>query len=378
MNKRDFYTVLGVSKTATQDEIKAAYRKLALTYHPDRNPGNKDAEEKFKEAAEAYEILSDPEKRQRYDQFGVSGAPGGFGGFNTQGMNMDDIFKNFDDIFHDILRGQGQPKRKNKKAAPTPKRGHDLAKDLSLTLEEAFLGATKEIQLYHFVICTTCGGKGSDNGLAVKACENCHGTGQVGSRHGIFMYSQACPVCHGEGYIIANPCPTCKGQSRLQQYDTFSVTIPKGIFDGAEIRAPGKGDAGVFGGTPGDLYLRIHLMPHPKFTRNEDDLECTITLTYPQLVLGCQVEVENIDGSKESLKIPKGSQIGERMVLTGKGFPRVRGKGRGNLIVTTACDIPKKLSSEAQKALEHYSELIGTQTDTPEGSIKSFFKKFLG
>jgi molecular chaperone DnaJ len=372
MNKTDFYEVLGVSKTASQDEIKAAYRKLAMKYHPDRNPGNKEAEDKFKEAAEAYEVLSSPEKRKAYDQFGHQGAAGGFG----QNMNMDDIFTNFEDIFGDIFGQQTQRKR-SKKAGPSPKRGHDLSKEISLTLEEAFSGVTKEIKLYHFVQCPTCEGRGMPKGETATQCSECEGNGQVGYRHGIFMYTQTCPVCHGDGYTISSPCTTCKGQSRVQQYETVSLAIPQGVFDGAELRVQGKGDAGVFGGPSGDLYIRVAVMPHKKFKRIEDDLECSIVLTYPQLVLGCQVEVENIDGTKETIKVSKGSPVGERIIVPGKGFHKIRGKGRGNLVVTTKCDIPKKLAANAEKLLKEYSEIIGTDTNEPEGSIRNFFKKFL-
>lgn len=378
MSKRDFYEILGVQRTATPEEIKAAYRKLALKYHPDRNPGNKEAEDKFKEAAEAYEILSDATKRQQYDQFGHNGPEmGGFGGHN---MDMDDIFRNFGDIFSDLFGGGGQQKQRgrNKKTGPTPKRGHDLAKEIQLTLEETFSGVSKPIKLYHFVSCAGCTGKGMPEGSGVQQCGVCQGAGQVGYRNGIFMYSQACVDCAGEGYTITNPCTKCKGQSRIQQYDEFTVNIPKGVYNGAEVRLGSKGDAGVYGGPAGDLYLRIHVLPHKKFTRHDDDLHCTITLTYPQLVLGCQIEMENIDGTKESLKVPKGTSVGEKLLIPGKGFTRVRTTGKGNLVVTTQCDIPKKLSSIAENKLKEYSEEIGTNTGVSEGSIKSFFKKFLG
>jgi molecular chaperone DnaJ len=374
MEKRDYYQVLGVTKTAQAEEIKAAYRKLAMKYHPDRNPDNKEAEEKFKEAAEAYEILSNPEKRRQYDQFGHQGSMGSTGG---QGMNMDDVFRNFEDIFGDIFGQQGSQRKKSKKAGPTPKRGHDLAKEITLTLKEAFSGIKKDIKLYHFVPCTTCDGRGMPKGAKVTECAECQGAGQVGYRHGIFMYSQTCQACHGEGFMISEPCSSCKGQSRIQQYDTINVSIPQGIFDGAELRLQGKGDAGVFGGSAGDLYIRVQVTPDKKFKRVDDDLECSVTLTYPQLAFGCQLEVENIDGTKEAIKVKKGTPVGERIIISQKGFHKVRGSGRGNLVVITKCHIPKSLSADAEKLLKDYSDLVGTGTNDEEGSITSFFKKFL-
>lgn len=374
MAKRDYYEILGVSKTASLDEIKAAYRKLALKYHPDRNPDNKEAEEKFKEAAAAYEVLSDQQKRAQYDQFGHAADSMGGAGFNYQG-SMDDIFEHFGDIFGDIFGGQ---QRRRKRSGLTPKRGHDLAQDLSINLEDAFLGIKKDVTYYHYVSCETCNGKGMPAGSAPETCSHCKGAGEVTYRQGIFAYSQACSVCSGEGFIIKNPCPTCKGRSRIQQYDTISINIPKGVFDGAELRVAGRGDAGVYGGEYGDLFLRIHVMPHPHFKRVDDNLEVSVTLTYPQLVLGCQIEIENIDKTKELIKIPRGCKVGERVTIAGKGFHKLRGKGRGNLIVTTICDIPKKLSSVAEATLRTYSEQIGTKIDGAQGTIAGFFKKFLG
>lgn len=378
MTKKDFYELLGVSRTASAEEIKAAYRKLALKYHPDRNPGDKQAEEKFKEISQAYEVLSDATKRKQYDQFGHAGADmgggqgfGGFGGFSQTDINMENIFDMFGDIF-----GAGTQK-KRKKSGPTPKRGHDVAKEIALTFEESFKGVKKEITYYHFVVCETCAGKASEKGTAAQTCKECEGTGQVTFRQGMFAYSQACPTCQGLGYTIPSPCKSCKGQSRVQKYDTISVNIPAGIYDGAELRIAGKGDAGIFGGEYGDLFLKVAVMPHKQFKRVEDDLESAIILTYPQLVFGCQMDIETLDGEKETIKVPRGCQIGERIIIAGKGFPKIRGKGRGNLVITTHCDIPKKLPSDAQEALEKYSELIGTKTHGSPGSITSFFKKFL-
>jgi molecular chaperone DnaJ len=375
--KRDYYEVLGVTKSATAEEIKAAYRKLAMKYHPDRNPDNKEAEEKFKEAAEAYEVLSDAQKRKQYDQFGHAGAQmGGGQGFNGFG-NMEDIFENFGDIFGDLF-GQQQQQRRSKKTGPSPKRGHDLGKELSITLEESYTGVKKEFTYYHFVICDTCKGRGMPAGATAKQCDTCHGTGQQTYRQGFFAFNQACSACSGEGFIITDACKACRGASRVQQYETFSVNIPKGIYDGAELRVAGKGDAGVFGGDAGDLFIRISVVPDKKFKRVEDDLTCTVTVTYPQLVFGSQIEIENIDKSRETIKIPAGTQVNQKITLSGKGFPKIRGKSRGDLVVTVTCDVPKKLSSKAEQLLREFSEEIGTDVNGASGTIGGFFKKFLG
>src|SRR3990167_3321766 len=263
--KRDYYEVLGVLKTASQDEIKAAYRKLALKYHPDRNPDNKAAEEKFKEAAAAYEILSDATKRGQYDQFGHNmDQMGGMGGGHGS-MNMVDIFENFGDVFGSMFGG-GSGRRSNRSGIE-PKNGHDLAQDVVISLKESFQGFKKEISYYHFVTCQSCNGKGAKAGTAAKQCSSCKGSGQMQFRQGFFMYSQTCSTCAGEGYIITDPCTGCKGKSRIQKYDKFTVNIPAGVYDGAELRISGKGDAGVFGGKPGDLFIRIQVLEDKKFQR---------------------------------------------------------------------------------------------------------------
>ncbi len=376
MKKRDFYEVLGVSKSASAEEIKAAYRKAALKYHPDRNPDNKPAEEKFKEAAEAYEVLSNKEKRAQYDQFGhagMSGMGGGQGGPNN--MNMDDIFEHFGDIFGSMFTGGQRPR--SRRAGPEPKNGHDLAQEVTVSLTEAYVGTKKDISYYHFVSCEPCSGKGIKAGHTAQQCPTCKGAGQMQFRQGFFMYAQMCNTCSGEGFIISNPCPSCKGKSRIQHYEKFTVTIPAGIFDTAELRIPGKGDAGVFGGRSGDLFIKIHVTPSKQFQRTDNDLVSHLTLTYPQLVLGCQVEIECIDGTKETIKVPKGCPVGEKIIIPKKGFADIRHKDhRGNWVVITECHVPKKISPEAKKALTEYSSHIGTQTET--SGMTSFFKKFLG
>ncbi len=379
MAKRDYYEVLGVPKSAAAEEIKAAYRKLALKYHPDRNPDNKEAEEKFKEASQAYEVLSDAQKRQQYDQVGHANYEqmGGMGG-HPGGMNMDDIFEQFGDIFGDIFGGGGSRRQRSRKVGPEPKRGHDLYKEIEISLKDAFLGAKEEISYYHFFVCDTCSGKGMKEGTSVQKCKACDGQGQTQFRQGFFMYSQTCGTCGGEGFTIPSPCTACKGQSRKQLYDKFSVNIPKGIYDGAELRIPGKGDAGVYGGPAGDLFIKVNIIEDKKFHRQEDNLVCTVMLTYPQLVLGSQVEIESIDGTKETIKIPKGCPVGEKIVLPGKGFTKLRGNVRGNLVVVAQCHIPKNISADAKKKLMEYSDLIGTDTSGNDSSIMGFFKKFLG
>lgn len=373
---KDYYEVLGVSKNASADEIKKAYRKLAMKYHPDRNPGNKEAEEKFKEAASAYEVLSDEQKRRQYDQFGHSQYQqmGGMGG-HPGGMNMDDIFDSFGDIFGDIFGGR---QRTRKKSGPEPMRGHDLAKEINISLKEAYLGTKKEIAYTRLVACKTCKGSGAKEGSKPSTCAKCQGTGQVQFRQGFFMYAQACGNCSGQGFIISSPCGSCHGKSRVQEYTKFSVNIPAGIYDGAELRIASKGDAGVYGGPAGDLFLKIHVVPDKKFRRIGDDLQCSVMLTYPQLVLGSQIDIENIDGTKLNIKIPKGCPVGERIVSPGKGFAKMRGNVRGNLVVITQCHIPKKLPADAKKLLTQYSDIIGTNPNDNEGTIASFFKKFLG
>ena len=377
MAKRDFYEILGVARDASPEEIKAAYRKLALKHHPDRNQGNKEAEEKFKEAAEAYETLSKKDKRAQYDQFGHTGPEmGNWGG--GQDMNMDDIFRNFGDIFEGFGDIFGFTSQQQRATGPSPRQGHDRHLTISISLKEAYEGTKKEISYSRLEACEECSGTGIKKGTKPEQCKTCKGTGQIKRQQAFFIYSQTCPTCGGEGFTIPHPCPTCNGNSRKQNHEKFTVKIPAGIFDGAELRIAHKGDAGIFGGPAGNLLITINVTPDKKFYREHDDLICNLVLTYPQLVFGSQVEVENIDGSMLTIKTPKGCPSGEKIILRDKGFPQIRGRGRGDLVIITQCHIPKKLSSDAKETLKKYSEEIGTDINDHQGSITSFFKKFLG
>src|SRR3990167_5329954 len=378
MAKKDYYEILGVSKSATKDEIKSAYRKLAMKYHPDRNPDNKEAEEKFKEASEAYQILSDDQKRTQYDQFGHS-AMGGFEGFSSAGgMDFEDIFGSFGDIFENIFGGGTKQRRKRKPSGPQPQRGHDRHVEAKITLKDAFEGTKRDVSYYKLFPCEECKGKGLKAGTSVETCPDCKGAGQIQYQQGFFIHSQVCPKCRGEGYIITSPCTACSGQSRKQKLEKLTITIPKGIYENAELRVAGKGDAGIYDGPPGDLYVRVSITPDKKFKRVESNLECQVMLTYPQLVFGSQVEIESIDGSKHTIKIPKGCSVGERVVIAGKGFQNLRTKQSGDLVIITQCQIPTKLSNKAKELLKEYSEEIGTEAKDEDGAISGFFKKFLG
>ena len=373
MNKRDYYEILGVTRSSTPDEIKKAYRKLALQYHPDKNPNNKEAEEKFKEAAEAYEVLSDQNKRKKYDQFGHAGMQGGTD-FH-QHADMGDIFESFGDIFGDLFGGRGRKTRKSE-SGPAPQRGHDLSQAIEITLKESYTGEKKEIKIYHYVPCSDCNATGCSAGTKASGCQGCRGTGQLHYQQGFFTYSQTCSTCHGQGFSIQSPCGQCRGQSRLQKHEKLTITVPAGIYNKAELRLTSKGDAGVFGGSAGDLYLVVNVKADEHFFRRNDDLIFNLMLTYPQLVLGCQVEIENIDGTKIAIKVPKGCPVGHEITVPGKGFPQLRGKIRGNLIIQTQCYIPTKIDADTKTALLNYSEKLEKSN---EGSgFTNFFKKFLG
>ncbi len=343
-----------------------------MQYHPDRNPGNKEAENKFKEATEAYEVLSDQQKRKQYDQFGHA-ATQGAGNYE----NMEDIFTSFSDIFENLFGGPQAGRRTGKRTGPTPQRGHDLSQHIEISLKESYLGCQKEIKIYHFEKCEKCNGNGCKDGSKPTMCSTCNGTGSIIQRQGFFSFSQVCNTCHGQGFRITNPCPECRGQSRIQKHEKLVVTIPAGIYHNAELRILEKGDAGIFGGESGDLYLIVEVTADKTFHRKDYDLVTHLTLPYPQLVLGCQIEIENIDGSKETIKVPRGCPVGKEIIVEGKGFAKLRGPGRGNLVIIINCDIPTKLNEETKAALLSYAQKLGNASQQ-QGGIVGFFKKFLG
>ena len=381
MAKRDYYEVLGVSKTATEDEIKKAYKKLAIKYHPDRNPDDKDAEEKFKEAAEAYDVLHDPQKRARYDQYGHEGMSGasGFGGFNGQGMSMDDIFSMFGDVFggrggfggfSGFGGGGGQQRQRRF-------RGSDLRVKVRLNLKEILNGAEKKFKLKKYVICEHCHGSGAEGNGGTETCPTCHGTGSVTrtqqSIFGMMQTQSVCPQCNGEGKIIKDKCKHCGGEGIVYGEEVVEVKIPKGVAEGMQLSMSGKGNAGKRNGVPGDLLIQIEEEPNQELIRQEDDLIYNLLLSFPSAALGDTVEIPTIDG-KVKVKVEPGTQPGKVLRLRGKGLPNVNGYGTGDLLVNISVYVPETLSKDEKNALE---KMQNSENFTPNTSIKDkIFRKF--
>jgi molecular chaperone DnaJ len=371
MAKRDYYDVLGVNKSASPEDIKSAYRKLAVKYHPDKNPGDKAAEDKFKEASEAYGILSDKSKKENYDNFGHAafenggGGQGGFGGFG--GFGGSDFSDIFEDFFGDFGGGGRRNNRRN-----SSNRGSDLRYDLSITLEEAYSGKKQNIQFASSDKCTTCKGNGSKPGFSADRCTYCGGNGKVRSNQGFFTVQQTCPQCSGSGEEITNPCNDCGGSGNKQTSKKISVTIPKGVDDGTRIRLAGKGEAGSRGGANGDLYLFINVKSHELFKRSDENLffECPISIA--DAALGTTIEIPTIDGGKAKIKIPEGTQSGKQFRLRGKGMPYMRGSGTGDLYVQINTEVPISLNKEQKELLEKFREI---ENEKSNPSIKQFFKK---
>ena len=369
MAKRDFYEALGVTKDASSDQIKAAYRKLAVKHHPDKNKGDKASEDKFKEASEAYHVLSNSERKQNYDNFGHAafenggGGRGGFGNFDFS-SSFSDIFEDF---FGDFGGTGGRRGRKNSNL-----RGSDLRYDLSISLEEAYTGKKQDINFSTSEKCNTCKGSGSKPGQEVGACSMCGGNGQVRSNQGFFTVQQTCPQCSGNGEEITNPCRDCNGQGKKQTSKRLSVTIPKGVNDGTRIRLAGKGEAGSRGAGSGDLYLFINVYSHDLFKRSDENLffECPISIT--DAALGTTIEIPIIDGGKAKIKIPSGTQSGKQFRLKDKGMPYLRGSGNGDLYVKVNTEVPVSLNKEQKELLEKFREI---ENEKSNPSIKKFFQK---
>lgn len=366
MAKRDYYEVLGVSKGASEEEVKKAYRKLAMKYHPDRNPDNAEAEEKFKEAAEAYEILSDGDKRAAYDRMGHSafegGAGGGFGGFNAQ-----DIFSNFGDIFGDMFGGRsggGQQRQR---------RGADLRYVLELTLEEAVKGVKKTISFTAPAVCEACNGKGAKKAEDVVTCGTCHGSGQLRMQQGFFQVNQTCPTCHGRGKTVKNPCNVCHGSGVSDRKRTLEVSIPAGVDNGDRVRLSGEGEAGGAGVQAGDLYVEVVVREHSVFQRDGADLYMDVPISFTDAALGKEVEIPTLDG-RVSLKIPEGTQTGKMFRLRGKGVKPVRTSMVGDLLCRVVVETPVNLTSRQKELLrELQSSLDGDEKQSPHK--KSFFDR---
>ncbi|KPA09764.1 molecular chaperone DnaJ [Candidatus Magnetomorum sp. HK-1] len=357
--KRDYYEVLGVGKDASDTDIKAKYRKLALKYHPDRNPDNKEAEDKFKEASEAYEVLHDPKKRQIYDQYGHEGLEGsGFSGFS----GFDDIFSSFGDIFEDFFgfgkrsRGGGQ-------------RGSDLRYDLNLSFMEAAFGSSKEVEIAKMETCNYCQGTGSEPGTSPQTCHACQGTGQISRSQGFFTVRTTCPHCRGEGKTISHPCSDCRGSGHVRVNKKVSVKIPAGVDNGSRLRLTGEGEGGLKGGPSGDLYIFIHVNPHDIFTRKNTDVICEIPISFVQAILGDEIDVPTLK-DKKSLKIPKGTQPGAVFRLRNEGIPSLQGYGRGDQIVHIQVKIPTSVNSKQEELLREYAKL-------ESGKITTRLKKIL-
>ena len=375
MAKRDYYEVLGVSKSATPEEIKKAYRKIAIKYHPDKNPDDPSAEDKFKEAAEAYEVLSNAEKKQRYDQFGHAGMNGGFGGGG--GMNMDDIFSQFGDIFGggspfgDMFGGGGRG------GGRRMRKGSNLRIRLKLNLEEIANGVEKKIKVKRHVACHTCGGNGAKNGTALKTCPQCQGSGQVrqvvNTMLGQMVSTQTCPACNGQGQTVTERCDTCHGSGTELKEEVISINIPAGVVDGMQLSMSGKGNAPQGGGVPGDLLIQVEEEPHPQLKRDGNNIVYDHYISFVDAALGTSIEVPTI-GGKVKVNVKAGTQSGEIFRLRGKGIRDINGYGKGDQLIHINVWTPKNLNSEEKELLERLRESPNFSPN-PGKSDKGFFEK---
>jgi len=362
---KDYYDLLGVHRNATDSELKRAYRKLAHEHHPDKNPGNKAAEEKFKEISEAYSVLSDAQKRAYYDQYGTApGTQGGGGG--GYGPGMGDIFG---DIFGEFFGGG----RGGSRAAA----GDDLRYNLKITFEEAAFGTTTKIRVPRWERCPECDGLGAKSKESITTCANCHGTGTIRTQQGFFSLSRTCSRCGGEGRVISDPCPVCRGKKQIERERTLSIKIPAGVETGNTIRLTGEGELGIHGGPPGDLYVYLAVEEHPLFQRSGQDIICDVPISFAQAALGTDLEVPTLTGNMK-LKIPAGTQPGQSFKLRGKGFPHLRGSGSGDQVCRVMVEVPTKLTSRQKELLQEFDQLTGDHTTPISKGFLNKVKEIFG
>jgi molecular chaperone DnaJ len=370
MAKRCFYEILGVSRTCTEVELKSAFRKQAVQHHPDKNPGDKAAEAKFKEINEAYQILSDSQKRAAYDQYGHAafeqggaGGPGGFGMGDGFAASMADIF---DDLFGDVMGGGRRGRSSGRE------RGSDLRYNLEITLEEAFRGKSAALKIPTSIACDTCNGSGAKAGSKPKTCSTCGGAGRVRAQQGFFSIERGCPSCHGRGEVIDNPCPSCAGAGRVTRDRSLSVNIPAGVEDGTRIRLTGEGEAGLRGGPAGDLYIFLAIKPHPFFQREGADLYCAVPISMVQAALGGEIKVRAVDGTELKLRVDEGAQSGKQFKIKGRGMPVLRSREYGDLYIQANVETPQNLTKRQKELL---AEFEGESTQKTHPESHGFFAK---
>lgn len=358
MSKTDYYEVLGVERGASDQELKNAYRKKALKYHPDRNPGDKTAEEKFKEANEAYQVLSDADKRAAYDRYGhagvngaAAGGPGGFGGGSpfAGGVDLGDIFG---EMFGEMFGGGG-----GRAGGSRAQRGDDLRVDLAINFEDAIFGVETEVKIRRMEPCSTCKGSGSASGRGPSICPQCQGRGQVRFQQGFFAVARTCNACGGSGAVVSDPCPSCRGEARVANEFKLKVKVPPGVEDGTRIRYGGEGDAGRNGGPKGDLYVVLSVKPHDFYERQGNDLYCVIPISFPQAALGDEFEIEGLDGTVE-ITVPEGTQSGRELRVRGRGVPVLNGRGKGDLVVKVVVEVPRKLSHMQKELVRQLGDTL--------------------